>query len=55
VRELVPQANLLTSDKVAAIFVRPPGKPAGHPQGGQFSGRKPHPDLVDVDLVTVET
>jgi hypothetical protein len=51
-RELVQQANLLASDKVAAMFIFHPvvtRKEVNYPAANRI------PDLVDLDLVTVET
>jgi peptide/nickel transport system substrate-binding protein len=54
-RELVQQANLLTSDKVAAMFVFHPVSPLVTRKEVNFPAESRIPDLVDLDLVTVET
>ena len=37
-RTLVQQANQITSDKVATIFLLPPGRYSGLPQGSELPG-----------------
>jgi peptide/nickel transport system substrate-binding protein len=53
-RELVQQANLLTSDKVAAMFVFHPVSPLVTRKEVNYPSQSRIPDLVDLDLVTVE-
>jgi ABC-type transport system substrate-binding protein len=53
-RELVQQANLLTSDKVAAMFVFHPVSPLVTRKEVNYPPQNRIPDLVDLDLVTVE-
>ena len=52
-RELVQQANLITSDKVAAMFVFHPVSPLVTRKEVNFPPESRIPDLVDLDLVTV--
>jgi peptide/nickel transport system substrate-binding protein len=52
-RELVQQANLLTSDKVAAMFVFHPVSPLVTRKEVNYPPENRIPDLVDLDLVTV--
>jgi peptide/nickel transport system substrate-binding protein len=52
-RELVQQANLLTSDKVAAMFVFHPISPLVTRKEVNYPAESRIPDLVDLDLVTV--
>jgi ABC-type transport system substrate-binding protein len=52
-RELVQQANLLTSDKVAALFVYHPISTLVLRKEVTFPAEARIPDLVDLDLVTV--
>ncbi|MGH6922011.1 MAG: ABC transporter substrate-binding protein, partial [Geminicoccaceae bacterium] len=52
-RELVQQANLLTSDKVAAMFVFHPVSPLVTRKEVNYPSQSRIPDLVDLDLVTV--
>jgi ABC-type transport system substrate-binding protein len=52
-RELVQQANLLTSDKVAAMFVFHPVSPLVTRKEVNYPAESRIPDLVDLDLVTV--
>jgi peptide/nickel transport system substrate-binding protein len=54
-RELVQQANLLTSNKVAAMFVFHPVSPLVTRKEVNFPAESRIPDLVDLDLVTVST
>jgi ABC-type transport system substrate-binding protein len=54
-RELVQQANLLTSDKVAAMFVFHPVSPLVTRKEVNYPAESRIPDLVDLDLVTVAT
>ncbi len=54
-RELVQKANLLTSDKVAAMFVFHPVSPLVTRKEVNFPAESRIPDLVDLDLVTVST
>jgi ABC-type transport system substrate-binding protein len=54
-RELVQQANLLTSDKVAAMFVFHPVSPLVTRKEVNYPAESRIPDLVDFDLVTVES
>ena len=49
------QANLLTSDKVAAMFVFHPVSPLVTRKEVNYPAESRIPDLVDLDLVTVET
>ena len=53
-RELVQQANLLTSDKVAAMFVFHPVSPLVTRKEVSYPAESRIPDLVDLDLVAVE-
>jgi ABC-type transport system substrate-binding protein len=52
-RELVQEANLLTSDKVAALFVYHPISTLVLRKEVNFPAESRIPDLVDLDLVTV--
>jgi ABC-type transport system substrate-binding protein len=52
-RELVQQANLLTSDKVAAMFVFHPVSPLVTRKEVNYPAESRIPDLLDLDLVTV--
>jgi ABC-type transport system substrate-binding protein len=52
-RELVQQANLLTSDKVAAMFVFHPVSPLVTRKEVNYPAESRIPDLVDLDLVTL--
>jgi ABC-type transport system substrate-binding protein len=54
-RELVQQANLLTSNKVAAMFVFHPVSPLVTRKEVNFPAESRIPDLVDLDLVTVSS
>ncbi len=54
-RELVQKANLLTSDKVAAMFVFHPVSPLVTRKEVNFPAESRIPDLVDLDRVTVST
>ena len=54
-RELVQQANLLTSDKVAAMFVFHPVSPLVTRKEVNYPAESRIPDLVDLDLVTVSS
>ncbi len=54
-RELVQKANLLTSDKVAAMFVYHPVSPLVTRKEVNFPAESRIPDLVDFDLVTLST
>jgi peptide/nickel transport system substrate-binding protein len=54
-RELVQKANLLTSNKVAAMFVFHPVSPLVTRKEVNFPAESRIPDLVDLDLVTVAT
>jgi peptide/nickel transport system substrate-binding protein len=54
-RELVQQANLLTSDKVAAMFVFHPVSPLVTRVEVNYPPESRIPDLVDLDLVTAST
>jgi len=54
-RELVQKANLLTSDKVAAMFVFHPVSPLVTRKEVNFPAESRIPDLVDLDLVTVSS
>jgi hypothetical protein len=49
----VQQANLLTSDKVAAMFVFHPVSPLVTRQEVNYPAENRIPDLVDLGLVTV--
>jgi hypothetical protein len=53
--ELVQQANLLTSDQVAAMFVFHPVSPLVTRVEVNYPPESRIPDLVDFDLVTVST
>ena len=52
-RAIVQQANLLTSNKVAAMFVYHPVSPLVTRKEVNFPAESRIPDLVDLDLVTV--
>jgi len=54
-RQLVQQANLLTSDKVAAMFVFHPVSPLVLRKEVNFPAASRIPDLRDFDLVTVSS
>jgi peptide/nickel transport system substrate-binding protein len=54
-RELVQKANLLTSDKVAAMFVFHPVSPLVTRKEVNFPAESRIPDLVDLDRVTVSS
>ena len=54
-RELVQEANLLTSDKVAAMFVFHPVSPLVLRQEVNFPAESRIPDLRDFDLVTLSS
>ena len=54
-RELVQKANLLTSDKVAAMFVFHPVSPLVTRKEVRFPAESRIPDLVDLDLVTLSS
>jgi peptide/nickel transport system substrate-binding protein len=54
-RELVQKANLLTSDKVAAMFVYHPVSPLVTRKEVNFPAESRIPDLVDLDLVTLSS
>src|SRR5690606_26479317 len=54
-RELVQQANLITSNKVAAMFVFHPVSPLVTRKEVNFPPESRIPDLVDLDLVTVSS
>jgi peptide/nickel transport system substrate-binding protein len=54
-RELVQKANLLTSDKVAAMFVYHPVSPLVTRKEVNFPAASRIPDLVDLDLVTLSS
>ena len=54
-RELVQEANLLTSDKVAAMFVFHPVSPLVLRKEVNFPDESRIPDLRDFDLVTVSS
>jgi peptide/nickel transport system substrate-binding protein len=54
-RELVQQANLLTSDKVAAMFVLHPVSPLVTRKEVNYPPESRILDLVDLGLVTVST
>jgi peptide/nickel transport system substrate-binding protein len=54
-REIVQQANLLTSDKVAALFVYHPISTLVLRKEVDFPAASRIPDLVDLDLVTVSS
>jgi hypothetical protein len=51
----VQKANLLTSDKVAAMFVFHPVSPLVTRAEVNYPPESRIPDLVDLDLVTVST
>ena len=52
-RELAQAANLITSDKVAAMFVFHPVSPLVTRKEVNYPAESRIPDLVDLDLVTV--